>query len=430
MKKLKKLREEFKEQNLLGKTRILFLNTVTFIIIGILSFIAIYLLYFFGNYMVDRYIVSTIKPLSNEYSLLTYESGGCRIVRREDNKKLGKRFYRMDYEETIRDSLVFLYKRNGDVYTFSLKTGTFSEDGYDHIELPDPIHHYCACSKKGLLGFLDCHTGKLVIPMKFYENNYFYLSERRRSGRLFPLHDYPEPQYSLADAKYVECCEVIEECRQDCRYDMDDTENEGIIQFKGDYCIVPTTVATSGIIDINGKLLLDGYDWIEYIGKHQLFKTVRNRQYSLLSAEGMKPLLSGEGNFAVLPMGILLSEKDLLLNHACTDTLTNLVIDGYECDIDLDDFGYGDYKILYKDNDANDWEKTYHLLDNRYKLFRNKSTKYKAGVKDIKSGKIVVEPIWTDVCLYKNDNNKYLFSCSMNNRRFLLDENGNFLWRK
>jgi hypothetical protein len=438
MKKLKKLKEEFKGESLPGKTRILFFGTVTFVIVGLIAWLAIYLLFVLGMNIAERHLVRNVQPLSNEYSLKNYKNGDCRIIRREDNKMLGERFRNMEYEKTIRDSVVFLYKKNGEMRTFSLKTGLFSEDSYDYIDLPDPAHHYCACSQKGLLGFIDCHTGKLVIPLKFYEENHFFLSERRRYGRFYPIGIHSEPLPLIADDKYEECCAIIDECRQEREYDPeyergDDDDNddeEGIIRFKGDYCIVPTTVATSGVIDTHGNLLLDGYDWIEYNEGCKLFKTVRNRKYSIFAADGMRKLLSDEKKLYVLPIGVLLPEQEVLVNHACTDTLTNLIIDWATdgCE-DLSEYGDGDYRRVYLPCDLLENMRMYYPTDNRYKIICSKSKHGQKGVKRSANGEMVVKPMWEEIKIYRNAANQYLFFCTMDGYGFLVDEEGQFLKR-
>ena len=431
MKKLKKIKEDFKGENLLGKTRILFLSTITFVIISIILCLAIHLIYVLGTELIESKTVAKISPLSSEYNLLTYEDGTCKIVRTEDNKSMGKRFNRMDYERTIRDSIVFIYTKDEKMLTFSLKTGVFSEDKYDNIDLPDPIHHYCACSQKGLLGFLDCHTGKLVIPLKFYANNHFFITERMRRGIFHPIDEYPEPL--IADAQYEQCSEIIDKCSRNWKYDPDEEDenyDDGIIQFKGDYCVVPTTVATCGMIDTEGKLLLDGYDWISYLKKQQMFKAVRDKQYTLFSTNELKPLLSDKNEIVVLQVGILQPQSGILTDLACTDTLTDIILDEYDYYDDLEEYGYGDYKRLYNDWDEYDGRHPRYVMDNRYKLLRNKLSNYKEGVKDGQNGETVIEPIWDNIRFYRNSQNKYLFSCTMNGYRFLLDENGKFLHQK
>ena len=439
MKKLKKLKEEFRGESLPGKTRILFLGTITFIIVGLIAWLAIYLLIVLGLNIAERHLVRNIQPLSNEYCLKNYKNGDCRIIRREDNKMLGERFRDMEYERTIRDSVVFLYKKNGKVRTFSLKTGLFSKESYDYIDLPDPAHHYCACSKKGLLGFIDCHTGKLVIPLKFYEKNLFFISERRRYGLFHPTVIRPEPQLLIADVKYEECCAIIDECRQEQDFDSeyervnddDNDDEEGIIRFRGDYCIVPTTIATSGVIDTHGNLLLDGYDWIEYNEGCKLFKTVRNRRYSLFAAEGMQKLLSDEKKLYVLPMGILLPEQDVLINHACTDTLTDLIIDWItDCSEDLSEYGYGNYKKIHFPCDVRDSMSQTYPTDNTYRIICYKSKRWQKGVKRNTTGEMVVKPTWEDIKIYRNAANQYLFLCTIENYEFLVDEEGKMLWRR
>lgn len=436
MKKFKKLKEDFRRENLQSKTRIVLLSSITFIIVGLVACFVIYFLAILGMNLAERHTVKSIQPLSNEYCLKNYKNGDCRIIRREDNKKLGERFYSMDYERTIRDSVIFLYKRDGKVRSFSLKSGLFSEDLYDYIDLPDPVHHYCACSQKGLLGFLDCHTGKLVIPLKYYENNHFFLSERERTGRFLPDVSEPDIRPLLDDNKYAECCSIIDECRQesegDSEYEMDDDDDDddiGIIRFKGDNCIVPTTIATTGVIDTEGNLLLDGYDWIEYNERNNLFKAVRNRRYSLFAADGMRPLLTNEKNILVLPIGVLLPEQEILLSPACTDTLTDLVIDERDCYQDLSEYGYGDYRRVFLPCEVPDSLGLRYPTDNTYRIFCNKSKRWQEGVKRTVGGEMVVKPIWNDIKIYRNNANQYLFLCTMDDYGFLLDEDGKVMWR-
>lgn len=433
MKKLKKMKEDFKEQNLLGKARILFLFTITFVITSCIACIAIYFICAVGTNIMEKYTVEEITPLSSEYNLLTYENGTYKIVRTADNKRMGKRFSRVEYEKTIRDSIIFLFTKDYKMLTFSLKTGVFSEDSYDNIDLPDPIHHYCACSQKGLLGFLDCHTGKVVIPLKFYANNQFFITEKINRKSFYPIDDYPETVPLIADVQYKRCNEIIDNCRRNWKYDNVEEEedaDEGIIQFKGDYCVVPTTIASCGVIDTEGKLLIDGYDWINYLKKEKLFKAVRNQQYSLWSNNELKCLLSDKEELVVLPIGVILPQSGILTNLACTDTLTDIILDEYDYYDDLTEYGYGDYVRLYNDWDAYNGQFPRRMMDNSYKLLRDKLSNYKEGVKDGKTGETVIEPIWENVRFYKNDHNQYLFSCTMNGYRFLLDEKGNFLSRR
>ncbi len=436
MGKFKKFWAEFKEQSLLEKIRILFVSILLVAAIATAGIIGLLFALDWGSDIVHRHTVKKTQPISDTYSLRTYKDGSYQLVVTENQRKIGPRFYTMRDDMILSDSVIILYGGKG-CLTFSLKTGAFSEEYFDNIGTPDTLHHLAACSRKGLLGFVNVHSGKLVIPLKFCCIGDYSADV---------LTDYPHPDWdgsSLLDCEKADIVEKMPACESSCEevcgleeessepdYDYrswrQKDSKDGMVQFSGDYCIVPTTISTYGVIDTNGKVLFDGYETISHYVACNLFKAYKNKKYDLYAGDG-KRLLSQRKKICVLPEGIYHPEAGILTNHTCTDTLTDLVIRGYQCR--LDEFGYGEYNNVYFDpcdyyairvtvDDDND-------VDGSWCGY---TTKY--GVIEKKSGKTVIEPVWDDVDIYTNGKGDFVFKCQEDRYYFLLDKNGKFLKRK
>ena len=424
MGKLKKIRAEFKEQNLLSKIRIILVSLLTFIIVFLVGFAIIYSICFWGRGIVRHHKVIMTQPISSTYSLQTYKDGSLQLVVTETKQKIGSRFSYIRDNDILSDSVAFLSSEKG-WKTFSLRTGAFSEEYYDYIEKPDTLHHYAACSRKGLLGFIDVNSGKLVIPLKF--------CAREDCPRDMDFYDRIRPLIEDRES----CVEAVEEA---CVSEEPVSESElgypeyeyptfltkdskdNVIQFVGDFCIVPTTTSTYGVIDMRGQILFDGYESIIHYVECKLFKGCKNKKYDLIAENGQK-ILTQKNRIPILPQGIVHPDKGILTNHACTETLTNLVMRGYVRS--LAEYGYKEYYDTYSNN-------VYGLItatdgdDNG--CWYGSSTRY--GIKDVKTGKTIIEPVWEDVDVYTNGKGGYIFKCQEGRYSFLLDENGKFLSRK
>ena len=433
MGKLKKIKEEFKGQNLLSKIRIILVSLLTFIIVFLVGFAIVYCICFWGRGIVRHHKVIMTQPISSTYSLQTYKDGSLQLVVTETKQKKGSRFSYIRDNDILSDSVVFLANKEG-WKTFSLRTGAFSEEYYDDIEEPDTLHHYAACSRKGLLGFIDVNRGKLVIPLKFCAIDNYALETPYDD-------DYPHPilheDYCLDMEE--ELSEVSEEPAVRDGKAVTESEDyypeyeypsfrkkeskEHNIQFVGGYCIVPTTTTTYGVIDISGNILFDGYENITYYVDCNLFKACKNKKYDLIAENGQR-LLSQQKRIPVLPQGIIHPQKGILTNHACTETITNLVMRNNVSQ--LDEYGYKEFYPTYSENvytfssvnDCNDEDRGWYYV----------STKY--GIKDAKTGRTVIEPVWDDIDIYTNGKGSYIFKCAEGRYAFLMDENGKFLSRK
>lgn len=439
MGKFKKFKAEFKEQSLLEKLRIIFVSILLVVAVLVVGCVAFYFVCNGANEILLRHRVRKEQPISDSYSLRSYKDGSYQLVVTENRRKIGPRFSTMRDDIILTDSVIILYGEKG-CQTFSLKTGAFSEELFDNIENPDPLHHLAACSRKGLLGFVDVHSGKLVIPLKFCCIDDY-------SADI--LTDYPHPRwggsslldYEEADINIVEkmpacesCCEgacMIEEESSEPDYDYrswrQKDSKDGTVQFSGDYCIVPTTISTYGVIDTNGNVLFDGYETISHYTACNLFKAYKNKKYDLYAGNG-KRLLSQRKKICVLPEGIFHPDAGILTNHTCTDTLTDLVMRGYR--YRLDEFGYGEYNCIYcgpcdyyvvsvtMDDDDADADGAWWRHNTKF------------GVIEKKSGKTVIEPVWDDVDIYTNGKGDFVFQCQEDKYYFLLDKNGKFLNRK
>ena len=162
MGKFKKFRAEFKEQSLLEKIRIIFVSILLVAVVVTAGIVGLLFALDWGSDIVHRHTVKKTQPISDTYSLRTYKDGSYQLVVTEHQRKIGPRFYTMRDDMILSDSVIILYGGKG-CLTFSLKTGAFSEEYFDNIGTPDTLHHLAACSRKGLLGFVNVHSGKLVI---------------------------------------------------------------------------------------------------------------------------------------------------------------------------------------------------------------------------------------------------------------------------
>lgn len=431
---LKKFRAEFKEQNLLSKIRIIFISLLLVIVTFFVVLSIIHYACLWGKNMADHHRVAMMQPVSSTYSLQTYKDGSLQLVVTETQKKVGPRFTVIHDEDILADSVAFIRDKKG-WRTFSLKTGAFSEEYFDNIEHPDTLHHYAACSREGLLGFLDIHSGKLAIPLKFCAPNSYRLE--------MPLDDdYPHPirlHEDYCSNTEEEMAEISEAPEVRDGKEVSETDDyypeyeypsfrkkesqENNIQFVGNYCIVPTTTSTYGVIDISGNILFDGYESITYYADCKLFKTCKNKKYDLFAENGQR-LLSQQKRIPVLPQGVILPQKGILTNHACTETLTNLVMRNNV--FNLSEYGFKEFYQTYSENtytfcsvnDCNDEDNGWYY------------TRVKFGVKDAKTGRTVIEPVWSDVDIYTNGKGRYMFKCEEGKYSFLLDENGKFISRR
>ena len=434
MRIFKKIREEFKGQNLLTKISTILVSLLLAIVLFWVGFFMIHFAWNWGEKMVHRHSVSMTQPISSTYSLQTYKDGSLQLIVTETRKKVGPRFTAIHEDDILTDSVAFIRDKKG-WRTFSLKTGAFSEEYFDNIEHPDTLHHYAACSREGLLGFLDIHSGKLAIPLKFCApNNY-----RPET----PLDDdYPHPillheEHCLdMEEELAEICEAPavrdgkpvtepEDYYPEYEYPSfrKKESQENNIQFVGNYCIVPTTTSTYGVIDVSGRILFDGYESITHYADCKLFKARKNDKYDLFAENG-QCLLAQQKRIPVLPQGVIHPPKGILTNHTCTETLTNLVMRNYVSQ--LDEYGYKDYYLTYKENDYTVSSVT-DCNSPDYCWYRD-NTKY--GIKETRTGRTVIEPVWEDVDIYTDGRDSYIFKCKEGRYSFLLDENGKFLSRR
>ena len=408
MGKIKKFKEEFKEQNLLTKFRIIIISILFLIALGWVGKQGFDFVRTKVNYIEQHYNVVRKDIITSDYLLLSYEDKTCQLVYGPKEKKLGSRFTSCLISSYLtEDSVLYLYNKNKKGWkTFSLVTGNFSEEYFDHIKRPDTLHHYSACSRNGLLGFLNVQSGELAIPLQFPEPKHF--------SRSFDSFYH-----------YRDCVE----------------ESDYII-FHGNYCIVPTNSQAYGVIDTKGKILLNGYTKIAYLENYNIFETCRGKnEHAIFAAKDRKCLAKGS-NIKILDIGIL--NNDSLFNFD-GDLMTDLTQDihlskyGYnEVDLrgkkvytDIDEsYRYDNYDdFTYRDPDAN-----YMYIDSDGEEVMDNYTIIRV-VKDRKNGRIVVEN-QRAVQAYKNAKGKYLFVCYGYDYDYeysyylYIDEDGKILFKK
>ncbi len=408
MGKIKKFKEEFKEQNLLTKFRIIIISILFLIALGWVGKQGFDFVRTKVNYIEQHYNVVRKDIITSDYLLLSYEDKTCQLVYGPKEKKLGSRFTSCLISSYLtEDSVLYLYNKNKKGWkTFSLVTGNFSEEYFDHIKRPDTLHHYSACSRNGLLGFLNVQSGELAIPLQFPEPKHF-------SRSFDSFYHY-----------------------RDC------VEERDYIIFHGNYCIVPTNSQAYGVIDTKGKILLNGYTKIAYLENYNIFETCRGKnEHAIFAAKDRKCLAKGS-NIKILDIGIL--NNDSLFNFD-GDLMTDLTQDihlskyGYnEVDLrgkkvytDIDEsYRYDNYDdFTYRDPDAN-----YMYIDSDGEEVMDNYTIIR-GVKDRKNGRIVVENQRT-VQAYKNAKGKYLFVCYGYDYDYeysyylYIDEDGKILFKK
>ncbi len=408
MGKIKKFKEEFKEQNLLTKFRIIIISILFLIALGWVGKQGFDFVRTKVNYIEQHYNVVRKDIITSDYLLLSYEDKTCQLVYGPKEKKLGSRFTSCLISSYLtEDSVLYLYNKNKKGWkTFSLVTGNFSEEYFDHIKRPDTLHHYSACSRNGLLGFLNVQSGELAIPLQFPEPKHF-------SRSFDSFYHY-----------------------RDC------VEERDYIIFHGNYCIVPTNSQAYGVIDTKGKVLLNGYTKIAYLENYNIFETYRGKnEHAIFAAKDRKCLAKGS-NIKILDIGIL--NNDSLFNFD-GDLMTDLTQDihlslyGYnEVDLrgkkvftDIDEsYRYDNYDdFTYRDPDAN-----YMYIDSDGEEVMDNYTMIR-GVKDRKNGRIVVEN-QRAVQAYKNAKGKYLFVCYGYDYDYeysyylYIDEDGKILFKK
>ena len=408
MGKIKKFKEEFKEQNLLTKFRIIIISILFLIALGWVGKQGFDFVRTKVNYIEQHYKVVRKDIITPDYLLLSYEDKTCQLVYAPKEKKLGSRFTSCHISNYLtEDSVLYLYNKNKKGWkTFSLVTGNFSEEYFDHIKRPDTLHHYSACSRNGLLGFLNVQSGELAIPLQFPEPKHF-------SRSFDSFYHY-----------------------RDC------VEERDYIIFHGNYCIVPTNSQAYGVIDTKGKILLNGYTKIAYLENYNIFETCRGKnEHAIFAAKDRKCLAKGS-NIKILDIGIL--NNDSLFNFD-GDLMTDLTQDihlskyGYnEVDLrgkkvytDIDESYRYDYydDFTYRDPDAN-----YMYIDSDGEEVTDNYTQIR-GVKDRKNGRIVVEN-QRAVQAYKNAKGKYLFVCYGYDYDYeysyylYIDEDGKILFKK
>ena len=408
MGKIKKFKAEFKEQNLLTKFRIIIISILFLIALGWVGKQGFDFVRTKVNHIEQHYNVVRKDIITPDYLLLSYEDKTCQLVYAPKEKKLGSRFTSCHISNYLtEDSVLYLYSKNKKGWkTFSIATGIFSEEYFDHIKRPDTLHHFSACSRNGQMGFLNVRSGELAIPLQFLEPKHF--------GRNFDSYYH-----------YRDC-----------------VEESDYIMFHGHYCIVPTNSQAYGVIDAKGKLLLNGYTKIAYLENYNIFETCRGKnEHAIFAAKDRKCLAKGS-NIKILDIGIL--NNDSLFNFD-GDLMTDLTQDihlskyGYnEVDLrgkkvytDIDEsYRYDNYDdFTYRDPDAN-----YMYIDSDGEEVMDNYTIIR-GVKDRKNGRIVVEH-QRAVQAYKNAKGKYLFVCygydyDYESSYYLyIDEDGKLLFKK
>ena len=408
MGKIKKFKAEFKEQNLLTKFRIIIISILVLISLGWVGKHGFDFVRTKVNHIERHYNVVRKDIITPDYLLLSYEDKTCQLVYAPKEKKLGSRFTSCHISNYLtEDSVLYLYSKNKKGWkTFSLATGNFSEEYFDHIKRPDTLHHYSACSRNGQMGFLNVRSGELAIPLQFPEPKHF-------SRSFDSFYHY-----------------------RDC------VEERDYIIFHGNYCIVPTNSQAYGVIDTKGKILLNGYTKIAYLENYNIFETCRGKnEHAIFAAKDRKCLAKGS-NIKILDIGIL--NNDSLFNFD-GDLMTDLTQDihlskyGYnEVDLrgkkvytDIDEsYRYDNYDdFTYRDPDAN-----YMYIDSDGEEVMDNYTIIR-GVKDRKNGRIVVEN-QRAVQAYKNAKGKYLFVCYGYDYDYeysyylYIDEDGKILFKK
>ena len=92
MGKIKKFKEEFKEQNLLTKFRIIIISILFLIALGWVGKQGFDFVRTKVNYIEQHYNVVRKDIITSDYLLLSYEDKTCQLVYGPKEKKLGSRF--------------------------------------------------------------------------------------------------------------------------------------------------------------------------------------------------------------------------------------------------------------------------------------------------------------------------------------------------
>ena len=310
---------------------------------------------------------------ASKFGMQALKNGCIKITARNLNGSTVKmKVHYVDYES--HDSVVVIRKRNDCWYCFSLKSGVISEP-YISMGFPGTTlngKQLIACvDKSQKLGFLDCNTGKEVIPCRFYYDE-----------------DYYDEGYRFVDNSPY---------------------------FEGNLCLLQMQNDNGGvwdcIIDTNGKILLEGRPDIRETEYFDGYIVERIDDLKSLYDKDLQCVLSGKEYIADYKVGIPYSDSlgaiPMLVDHKLTKTTpVYTLVDVGECETLR-----GERKSEESEGSAE-----YYTFDIDYRLG--------AGVID-RDMNLVIDPNWKWDRVVPIGNG--YFVCYSDYTGFLMDSYGNFV---
>ena len=310
-----------------------------------------------------------------KYGVVKMKNGDMKIIARDLDGAIVKMKVRYDdYDEY--DSVFVIRKKNDCWYCFSQKTGIISKPyfnmGFPGVNSTEKRLIACVSENKKL-GFLNCHTGELEIPCKFYYDDDIY----------------DEYYRFLRNSPY----------------------------FYGNTCLHQMYNDKGGVwdcvIDIDGKILLGGYPAIwetDYFEGYIVRDAAGNES---LYTKDFKCVMSGKEDIEDYKVGILYSDSlgaiPMLTNHKLTKTVPVYT---------LIDVGVCESLTRESGDDEREFktEAEYYTFDIDYRLG--------AGVID-RDMNLVIDPTWNWDRVVPIGNG--YFVCYSSETGFLMDKNGNFV---
>lgn len=196
---------------------------------------------------------------------------------------------------------------------------------YAEIWGEDTVHGLCAClTKEDMLGFLDAHTGNVVIPFRFHFDRVAYWD-------------------SPADLKFRDNVVTI-------------PVDEGWL-----------------VVDTSGKVLIGPVDDVER-EENGLLRVYEQGKYALYDLKGFRRLLAGMDDIVCTNVGVICydGKSQYLLDPACTHVLCTWVTNiNYEYQEDgllpLTEWQsdtVSPYKIFFQNGNMGVYDKDYKVIIN------------------------------------------------------------------
>lgn len=313
------------------------------------------------------------EPQENSFGVVNLKNGDIIVYGYDpDGSTFKKRFRYAEYDRY--DSVFVLHKKRNSWYCFSLKTGAISKS-YIAMGIPGSQagERLIACvDGNRKMGFLDCHTGKETIPCRFYYDRGMYDED-------------VDFQYSAP-------------------------------RFEGNTCLLQMVSLDSDgfgdcIIDMTGKVLLDGFLHIEKTNYFDGYITTGEEWRESLYTKDLRCVLADKENISEYKVGIVYTDSiesnPMLVNFELTQTTpVYTLFDITEC-------------TSLNGNDS-DYEKesseVYYIFDIDYRLG--------AGVID-QNMNLVIDPRWMWDRVVPIGNGYFI--CYSEYTGFLMDKNGNFV---